>query len=192
MASRTQGRDKSCVVRELGTTPQQEAVCDGDDRCAGRLGAQPRGHAVLTVAPASRQTRAAALSSGIARGRNKPERGKTHGAPYQRPRSIGAGAEALARALRMATDMSTSTTVVSVDGVGAYNHICKRTFDGPLASPALAPLISLVRFCCLFYDASGADPSVLQSKGGEQGDLLMPRSFAVGIHQALRAAHSFF
>ena len=44
----------------------------------------------------------------------------------------------------------------------------------------------------LFYDASGAAHSVLQSGGGEQGDPLMPGLVSVGIHQALRAAHPSF
>ena len=119
-------------------------------------------------------------------------------APYQYALSTRSGAEALARALRVATDSSTSTTVVSLDGVGAYDHISRRCmFDGLFASPALAPLIPLVRLFYggdseyLFYDASGAAHSVLQSEG-EQGDPLMPGLFAVGIHQALRAAHSSF
>ena len=102
-------------------------------------------------------------------------------APYQYALSTRAGAEALARALRVATDSSTSTTVVSVDGVGAYDHISRRCmFDGLFASPALAPLIPLVRLFYggdseyLFYDASGAAHSVLQSEGGEQGTLSCP------------------
>ena len=120
-------------------------------------------------------------------------------APYQYALSTRAGAEALERALRVATDMSTSTTVVSVDGVGAYDHISRKCmFDGLLASPALVPLVPLVRLFYggdseyLFYDASGAAHAVLQSEGGEQGDPLMPGLFAVGIHQALRAAHASF
>ncbi|CAE7229638.1 unnamed protein product, partial [Symbiodinium pilosum] len=97
-------------------------------------------------------------------------------APYQYALSTRAGAEALERALRVATDMSTSTTVVSVDGVGAYDHISRKCmFDGLLASPALVPLVPLVRLFYggdseyLFYDASGAAHAVLQSEGGEQG-----------------------
>ena len=42
----------------------------------------------------------------------------------------------------------------------------------------------------LFYDESGHAHTVLQAEGGEQGDPLMPGLFAVGIHRALRAAHS--
>ena len=94
----------------------------------------------------------------------------------------------------MATDMCTSTKVVTVDGVGAYDHISRKCmFDG-----LLAPLIPLVRLFYggdseyLFCDASGAAHSVLQSEGGEQGDLLMPGLFAFGFHQALRVAHASF
>ena len=79
----------------------------------------------------------------------------------------------------------------------AYDHISRRCiFDGLRDLPALEPLIPLVRiFCsadseCLFYDKAGHAHTVLQAEGGEQGDPLMPGLFAVGIHRALRAAHS--
>ena len=44
-------------------------------------------------------------------------------APFQYARTTRAGTEALARTLRFATESNQSTTVVSVDGVGAYDHI---------------------------------------------------------------------
>ena len=53
---------------------------------------------------------------------------------------------ALAGGMRPLPARPLSTTAVNVDGVGAYNYISrKRMFDGPLAFPALAPLIPVVR-----------------------------------------------
>ena len=89
--------------------------------------------------------------------------------------------EALVRALRLATESHQSTTVVSVDGVGAYNHISRSCmFQGLHDSPNLASLIPLVRMLdggdseCLFHDESGHANIVVQSEGAEQGDCKCP------------------
>ena len=68
-------------------------------------------------------------------------------APFQYALTTRAGTEALARALRFATESHQSTTVVSVDGVGAYDHISRSCmFQGLRDCPALAPLSPLVRY----------------------------------------------
>ena len=102
-------------------------------------------------------------------------------APFQYALTTRAGTEALARALRFATESHQSTTVVSVDGVGAYDHTSRSCmFQSLRDCPALPPLIPLVRVFYggdseyLFYEESGQTHAVSQAEGGEQGDPLMP------------------
>ena len=86
--------------------------------------------------------------------------------------------------------------VVAIDGVGAFDHIRRNAFfEKLLATPELHSFVPFVR---LFYsstssylwsDASGNTRTVQQGEGGEQGDALMPALFALGLHEALRAAN---
>ena len=116
-------------------------------------------------------------------------------APFQYALSTRASSEALAREPRLATELEPGTTVLSVDGVGAYDHISRAAvFEGLRRDERLEPLIPYVRlfYGCqstyLFHDAAGEAHVVEQAEGGEQGDPLMPGLFAVGVHGALLAA----
>ena len=87
--------------------------------------------------------------------------------------------------------------MVSVDGVGAYDHIARAAmFEGLRRDARLASLMPFVRqfygreSTYIFYDHAGQAHEVAQAEGGEQGDPLMPGLFAVGIHPALLAAHA--
>ena len=113
-------------------------------------------------------------------------------APFQYALSTKAGAEALVRAIRASTESDPRTTVLSVDGVGAYDHISRQNMLSALADrPALAGLLPYAALfygspsTCVFYNAEGHVHDVQQSEGGEQGDPLMPSLFALGQHQAL-------
>ena len=115
-------------------------------------------------------------------------------APFQYALSTRAGAEALVRGLGLSTELSARATVVSVDGIGAYDHVSRAAmFEGLRRDNRLAGLIPFVRqfygqeSSYLFYDACGRAHDVLQAEGGEQGDPLMPGLFAVAIHPALVA-----
>ena len=116
-------------------------------------------------------------------------------APFQFALSTRAGTDAVAHMLRAATDASWQRTVVSVDGVGAFDHILRSQMLGGLASnPDLAPLLPFARMAYgrmstyVWYDDEGTCHEVQQAEGGEQGDPLMPALFALGQHPALRAA----
>ena len=116
---------------------------------------------------------------------------------FQYALSTRAGTEALARALAVTCELSPSKTAVSVDGVGAYDHIARAAmFEGLRRDARLVSLIPFVRqfygreSTYLFYDQLGQAHEVAQAEGGEQGDPLMPGLFAVGIHPALLAAHA--
>jgi hypothetical protein len=52
--------------------------------------------------------------------------------PYQYALSTRAGAEALARTLRLATEADPRATLLSVDGVGAYDHVSRQAMLGTL------------------------------------------------------------
>ena len=117
-------------------------------------------------------------------------------APFQHALATRAGTEALAHAFRFVAEPHQSGTVISVDGVGAYDQIYHSSiFQGLHGCPALVPLIPLVRMfyggdkTYLFYDDSSQAHLICQAEGGEQGTS-MPGLFAIGIHRAIRMAHS--
>jgi hypothetical protein len=95
-------------------------------------------------------------------------------APYQFALQTKAGTDALAHAIRALTDFDPEAVVVSLDGIGAFDHV-KRTafFSKLLACEELRPLVSLVsalygaqsRF--LWCDANGNERLVEQGEGGE-------------------------
>ena len=113
--------------------------------------------------------------------------------PFQYALSTRAGAESLARALRVGTELAPRATVLSVDGVGAYDHAM---LAGLLQHDSLHGLLPYARQFYgrqseyLRYDGEGNVHSVVQGEGGEQGDPLMPALFALAQHPALEAVQA--
>ena len=105
-----------------------------------------------------------------------------------------AGTDALAFALRTATDKDPNAVILSLDGIGAYDHVQRRAMLGKLhATPELQTLLPFVR---LFYgeaseylwtDDGGTTHHIPQGEGGEQGDPLMSALYALGQHDGLEA-----
>ena len=115
--------------------------------------------------------------------------------PFQFALGTRAGTEAAARVVRALCERDPRATVVSIDGVGAYDHVHRASMLGGLAGDnALAPLLPFARLfyaessTYLWYDDAGMPHSVVQAEGGEQGDPLMPALHALGQHSALHAA----
>ena len=88
-------------------------------------------------------------------------------APFQYALSTTAGSEALAREHNLSTESGSRTTVLSVDGVGAYDHIARAAiFEGLRRDARLAVLIPFVRLfygarsTYLYYDADGGAQTV--------------------------------
>ena len=113
-------------------------------------------------------------------------------APFQYALSTRAGTDCVGHLLRAATDLGSNSTILSIDGVGAYDHIRRATMLGKLMSlPRAAPLLPWVRLSYaqpstyLWRDDSGVVHHIPQGEGGEQGDPLMPMLFALGIHDPL-------
>ena len=116
-------------------------------------------------------------------------------APYQFAVQTPAGAEALVLALRALTDADPDAVVLSLDGVGAYDHVHRAAFmDKLLEVPemrALLPLVSALygsasRF--ISRDDEGVDHTIEQGEGGEQGCPLMPALYSLAQHNALAEA----
>ena len=87
--------------------------------------------------------------------------------------------------------------VLSIDGVGAYDHISRASMlSGLQHTPSLTALLPFVaQFYAepstyVFYDAEGAAHEIAQGEGGEQGDPLMPALYALGQNPALLQAHA--
>ena len=116
-------------------------------------------------------------------------------APWQFALQTRAGTDALAHAVRYLTDADPDAVVVSLDGVGAFDHVRRAAFFRKLmARPELRELLPLVaglygsnsRF--VWRDAMGEEHLIEQGEGGEQGDPLMPALYALAQHDALEAA----
>ena len=97
--------------------------------------------------------------------------------PHQHALTTRAGAEALAHTLQVQCDQDHTLTVLSVDGVGAFDLISRAAMLEALRHvPGASSILPFVR---LFYgsasefvwiDDAGIPHSILQAEGGEQGD----------------------
>ena len=115
-------------------------------------------------------------------------------APHQFALSTRAGAEALTRAVRARLALDDQATIVSIDGVGAYDHVSRAAILAALhQNPHLTGLLPYVRqfysspSSYVWYDRHCEAHHVAQGEGGEQGDPLMPCLFAAALHPALTA-----
>ncbi|CAE7242891.1 unnamed protein product [Symbiodinium sp. CCMP2592] len=117
--------------------------------------------------------------------------------PHQFGLSTRSGTEAVSRLLRAATEASPRATVLSVDAVGAFDHVSRGAMLTALhARPELQPLLPFARQFyadpCTYtwYDDDGRAHDISQGEGGEQGDPLMPALYALAQHEALCDLHS--
>ena len=113
-------------------------------------------------------------------------------APFQFALSTRAGTDCVCHAIRVMTDLDARATVLSVDGVGAYDHVLRSSMLGKLMEvPQLRPLIPFVRSTYAhprsyeWEDQHGTRHQVWQHEGGEQGDPLIPLLFCLAVHNAL-------
>ena len=113
-------------------------------------------------------------------------------APFQYALSTRAGTVCVGHLLRAATNADPEATVLSVDGIGAYDHVHRAAMLSRLLEmPRARSLLPFVRLSYgqpsqyTWQDESGQDRTVVQAEGGEQGDPLMPLLFSIGIQGAL-------
>ena len=103
-------------------------------------------------------------------------------APFQFALSTRAGTDCVGHLLRAATDVNPNATVLSVDGVGAYDHILRAAMMSRLAR---MPNGTQHLQSTVGTTTKGDGGPVTQAEGGEQGDPLMPLLFLIGIQSAL-------
>ena len=112
--------------------------------------------------------------------------------PFQYALSTRAGCESIAHIVQSATDNDARATVLSIDGVGAFDLISRRAMMTALHR--MPDGDSILPFVLQFYgrpsthlweDENGTVREIQQGEGGEQGDPLMPALFALGQHDAL-------
>ena len=113
-------------------------------------------------------------------------------APFQYAMSTRSGCECIAHALQGLTELDPRATVMSIDGISAYDLISRRAMLQALAdvdggSQAL-PFVSMFYGApsqYLWEDSAGRVHTIRQGEGGEQGDAMMPLLFSLGQHSAL-------
>ena len=115
-------------------------------------------------------------------------------APFQYALSTKAGCECVAHILQSLTDQHSNATVVSIDGIGAYDLISRNSMlEGLLTMEEGDQVLPFVQSfygspsTYLWEDEMGDMHEIPQGEGGDQGDPLMPMLFALGQHRALEA-----
>ena len=91
------------------------------------------------------------------------------------------------------TECDPEAVVLSIDGIGAFDHVRRAAMLEKLAStPSLRPLAPLVRqlygrqSCFFWTDDDGTTHEILQGEGGEQGGLrLCPTRFVHAVKVGL-------
>ena len=104
------------------------------------------------------------------------------------------GTDALVHFLQYLSDARPNKVIMSIDGVGAFDHICRaRIFEQLADCQAFHKLIPFVRqwysdpSVFVWIDAQGRVHVIRQGDGGEQGDALMPALSCLGLKPALDA-----
>ena len=104
--------------------------------------------------------------------------------PFQYALSTRAGCECIAHALQALTEANPEATILSVDGIGAFDLVSRGAM--------LQGLCDVHQQCRLFVNSMEPRPVILwdndsrevhdidQGEGGEQGDPLMPMLFSLG------------
>ena len=120
-------------------------------------------------------------------------------APFQYALKTKGACECVAHILQAVTDMDERATIVSVDGLGAFDLVSRKAMlQGLMAVEGGPQLLPFVRTfygqpsVFLWEDEVGEVHQIHQGEGGEQGDPLMPLLFSLAQHSALAAAHERF
>ena len=125
------------------------------------------------------------------------KQGEAATAPFHFALSTRTGCECVTHLIRGATDVNDRTTIVSVDGIGAFDSISRNSmFSGLQRMVGGDQMIPFVGLCYgspsvyLWEDDMGETHEIFQGEGGEQGDPLMPLLFSLEQHRALLAVNA--
>ena len=115
--------------------------------------------------------------------------------PFQYALSTKARTECVNHILQTLTDMDAKLTILSVDGIGAFDHVSRNSMlRGLMETDVVNSAFPFVRqfhgqpSACFWDDELGNTQVIPQGEGGEQGDPLMPLLFCFSLHKALVAA----
>ena len=115
-------------------------------------------------------------------------------APHQYAMTTKAGCECIAHVLQSVCESNPQSTVVSVDGVSAFDLISRESMlHGLMRVAGGGEVLPFVRQFYgqpsqyLWEDANGVTHTIPQGEGGEQGDAVMPLLYSLGQHSALEA-----
>ena len=107
--------------------------------------------------------------------------------PHQYALSTRAGTEAVVHALTTDSEQHPTRTILSVDGIGAYDTISRNCMlQGLQAVPEANRCLPFVRLfytqpsTYVWHDNTNTPHIIQQAEGGEQGDPLMPALFFPG------------
>ena len=113
--------------------------------------------------------------------------------PHQYALRTKAGCETVAHILQVLTDLDPNATVVSVDGIGAYDLISRNSMLQGVRRMVVLPFVRAMYgqpSTHLWEDDSGEVHTIPQGEGGEQGDPLILLLFCLGQHPALTAVRA--
>ena len=118
-------------------------------------------------------------------------------APHQYALSTRAGCECVAHALQGLVELDPDSTVVSIDGISAYDLMSRESMmTGLFRMEGGSAVLPFIRIFCgspskyLWEDNQGNVHVVPQGEGGEQGDAMMPLLFCLGQLEAFQAVSS--
>ena len=100
--------------------------------------------------------------------------------PFQYALSTRAGTECIAHAIQASTDLNPNATVLSIDGMGAFDMVSRQAmlqaFTTVVGGDAALPFVRQFYGSASTYlweDQDGIVHTIMQAEGGEQGDPLV-------------------
>ena len=107
------------------------------------------------------------------------------------------GTDSLVHLVQFLLEEDPGRVVLSIDGVGAFDHVSRtRFFEELLTNGDLNNVLPFVRQWYagqtefVWYDSEGQAHQITQGEGGEQGDALMPALFCLALRRALDEVQS--
>ena len=112
--------------------------------------------------------------------------------PFQYALSTRAGCECISHALQSLSELDPNATVLSNDGIGAFDLVSRGAMLQGLANVCPSALFFARQFYgspshYIWEDDAGVVHDIAYREGGEQGDHMMPLLCSLGQHAALMA-----
>ena len=114
-------------------------------------------------------------------------------APYQYAISTRAGSECIAHVIQGLTELNPEATVLSIDGISAYDQISRAAMMDGLFGLCGGEVVPFVRLfsgspsTCMWEDAEEVEHLIRQGEGGGHDDPVMLLLYPLGQHFALEA-----